>query len=140
MILSSHSQRRMGRWKQKQMKGAEERQWVRLIPRRLILFEISLRKISSTVKIKEGYTLDFRPNRTAIFISAMPNRFVSTLDWPPSSADCAIFDLTIQIQARRTSNTSIRSKKTFAGSVLIGTIGNFTHQITSSSSTSSRFN
>ena len=105
---------------------------VRLIPRRLILFEISLRKISSTAKIKRRVHTDFRRNRTAIFILAMRKSIcLSIFDWPPSSADCAIFVLTIPTRARRTSNTSIRSKKTSAGSVSIGTTANFTHQIIS---------
>ena len=47
---------------------------------------------------------------------------------------CAIFALTTPIRAKKTSSTSIRSKKTCAGSGLIGTIGNFTPRIISSSS------
>ena len=52
----------------------------------------------------------------------------------------AIFVLTIPTRARKTSSTSIRSKKTFAGSGSIGAIGNFTRRTISSSSISSRFN
>jgi len=120
-------------WNRRQREMAQDQRQGAPIARRLISFAISLPKISSKAKIKEGCTPAFRRSRTAIFTSVMQSRSVSTSVWRRSSVDCAIFVSTTRTRVRKTSSTSNRSNRMCAGSASIGAIGNITHRIISRS-------
>ena len=116
------------RGKRQNLSGARRRRL------RRISSAISSPRISGKARIKAACTLGFRRSPTVICISATPNRSASISVWRRSSAANAICVSTTPTRARKTSNTSTRSKKTCAGWASTGASGNFTRRTILSSS------